>query len=184
MNEYAKMQEATTILTAVAVAANSEPVTMWGGVIYKNLTPHPINFIGTDGKELFTVRPSGLIARVSTKREFVGFPMLNDLENAMIRRVIGDSPIIKDHLIGDIADMIEEKAKELEISVDEIISVPIYTTHYSEVVDLPDPHDGIVYIVSSLVATRVHDRDDVFIPDDSVRDDRGRIIGCRSLGRI
>lgn len=46
---------------------------------------------------------------------------------------------------------------------------------YGPVVDLPDPEDGVGYIVSGLVAGRV-DRDDVFAPvtgskDGVVRDD-------------
>ena len=64
------------------------------------------------------------------------------------------------------------------------ISVPITETTYGEVEGLPDPVDGTIYIVSSLVAQRVPEREDVFIPNESVRDENGRIIGCRSLGHI
>lgn len=55
---------------------------------------------------------------------------------------------------------------------------------YGEVEGLPEAEDGVVYIVSSLVAQRVPEREDVFIPNESVRDDKGRIIGCKSLGHI
>ena len=64
------------------------------------------------------------------------------------------------------------------------LSVPITETTYGEVEGLPDPVDDTIYIVSSLVAQRVPDRNDVFIPNESVRDENGRIIGCRSLGHI
>lgn len=63
-------------------------------------------------------------------------------------------------------------------------SIPITETVYGEIQGLPDPIDDTIFIVSSLVAQRVPERDDVFIPNESVRDDAGRIIGCRSLGRI
>lgn len=65
-----------------------------------------------------------------------------------------------------------------------IDGIPITTTVFGDVTDLPDPTAGTVFIVSSLVAQAVRDRSDVFIPNDSVRDDAGRIVGCRSLGRI
>lgn len=55
---------------------------------------------------------------------------------------------------------------------------------YGEVEGLPEAEDGVIYIVSSLVAQRVPERKDVFIPNESVRDEKGRIIGCKSLGHI
>lgn len=62
--------------------------------------------------------------------------------------------------------------------------VPVTATEYGEVEGLPEPEEGTIYIVSSLVAGRCRDRDDVFIPNESVRDAQGRIIGCLSLGRV
>ena len=62
--------------------------------------------------------------------------------------------------------------------------VPISATEFGDVAGLPEPSEGTAYIVSSLVAQRVPERTDVFIPNESVRDEHGRIIGCRSLGRI
>jgi len=55
---------------------------------------------------------------------------------------------------------------------------------YGDIEGLPDETDGVAYVVSSLVAQRVPERNDVFIPNESVRDEKGRIIGCKSLGRI
>lgn len=57
-------------------------------------------------------------------------------------------------------------------------------TSYGEVEGLPAPSNGTIYIVSSLVAARCVGRTDVFIPNESVRDEQGRIVGCRSLGRV
>ena len=62
--------------------------------------------------------------------------------------------------------------------------IPVTTTSYGEVEGLPAPQQDTIYIVSALVAGRVPDRGDVFIPNESVRDSEGRIIGCKSLGRI
>lgn len=70
------------------------------------------------------------------------------------------------------------------VVVGEIDGIPVTSTEFGEVEGLPEPVSGTVYIVSSLVASRVPTREDVFIPNESVRDENGRIIGCRSLGKI
>jgi hypothetical protein len=61
---------------------------------------------------------------------------------------------------------------------------PITENAYGEVENLPVGDGETIYIVSALVAGRVPNRTDVFIPNESVRDEKGRIIGCRSFGRI
>lgn len=55
---------------------------------------------------------------------------------------------------------------------------------FGKVENLPEPQEGVVYVVSALVAQAVPDREDVFIPDDTVRDEQGRIIGVRALARV
>ena len=63
-------------------------------------------------------------------------------------------------------------------------TIPLTTTVFGQVENLPEPEEGVVYVVSSLVAGRVPDRKDVLIPNESIRDNKGRIIGCKSLGHI
>lgn len=51
--------------------------------------------------------------------------------------------------------------------------------------ELPAPKQGVFYIVSALVASQLSGkRDDVLVTNDTVRDESGRIIGCRSFARI
>ena len=69
-----------------------------------------------------------------------------------------------------------------EIITDSVV-IPMTATEFGEVENLPEPEEGVIFVVSSLVASRVH-RSDVFIPNESVRDSEGRIIGCKSLGRV
>lgn len=69
------------------------------------------------------------------------------------------------------------------VKIGEVDDIPVTDIRYGEIEGLPDPKEGVIYVVSSLVAQRCV-REDVFIPNDSVRDDKGRIIGCKSLGRI
>ena len=64
------------------------------------------------------------------------------------------------------------------------VRIPITRTQFGEVEGLPAPQEDTLYVVSSLVATACPGRDDLVIPNEAVRDDKGRIIGCRSLGRV
>lgn len=69
-------------------------------------------------------------------------------------------------------------------TVGEIDGIPVTKSVYGEVEGLPEPEEGTIYIVSALVAGRVPEREDVFIPNESVRDEKGRIVGCKSLGHV
>jgi hypothetical protein len=59
-----------------------------------------------------------------------------------------------------------------EISVSAIVT--------GDVVGLPPPTDGTVFVVSAMVASAVLRRD-VFSPGDLVRDAAGVVTGCRGL---
>lgn len=65
-----------------------------------------------------------------------------------------------------------------------VAGIPVMKNFYSDVEGLPDPEKGTYYLVSKIVADAVPDRDDVLIPNDSVRDENGRIIGCRNFAHI
>ena len=64
------------------------------------------------------------------------------------------------------------------------ISVPVNLTQFGAVDDLPEPQPGTIYVVSALVAQAMPWRNDVFIVDDTVRDEQGRIIGARALAHV
>ncbi len=71
----------------------------------------------------------------------------------------------------------------LAVSVDDagtIDGIPVVRTTYGKIRNLPDPTDGTIFIVSSLIAER-SDRHDLAVPNDLVRDDAGAIVGCRNL---
>jgi hypothetical protein len=67
--------------------------------------------------------------------------------------------------------------------VGEIEGIQVITSTFGDVTGLPEPSEGVVYLVSSLVLSGIRDRDDVMAPDDFVRDGSGRIIGARALRR-
>ncbi len=64
------------------------------------------------------------------------------------------------------------------------ITVPVNQTRFGEVSGLPEPQPDTIYVVSALVAQAVPDRQDVFIVDDAVRDEQGRVIGARALAHV
>ena len=68
--------------------------------------------------------------------------------------------------------------------VGEVGSVPVNRTVFGDIEGLPDPRSNTYYIVSAIVAQACPDRHDLLIPDDTVRDDQGRIIGCRALATV
>ena len=48
---------------------------------------------------------------------------------------------------------------------------------------LPEEIPGAYFIVSRLVASAAH-RDDLLVPGSLIRDDQGKVIGCKGLSRI
>ena len=94
---------------------------------------------------------------------------------------------------GKVARVVEEQRASALLAfqgdkVDDLIpiySVPLVDLSVRKVVDLPDPEDGTLYIVSRPVALALAGtRADVVVPDDFVRDDQGRIIAARRLARL
>ena len=65
-----------------------------------------------------------------------------------------------------------------------INDIPVVSIAYGNIEGLPAPEPDTIYVVSSIVASAVKGRDDVFVPNDFIRDDNGNIIGARNLGKI
>ena len=65
-----------------------------------------------------------------------------------------------------------------------INGIPTVKTEYGEIENLPAPEVDTIYVVSSLVAARCPEREDVFIPGRPIRDDQGRIIGSAGLSHV
>jgi hypothetical protein len=47
---------------------------------------------------------------------------------------------------------------------------------------LPAPEEGVWFIVSAMAKAALPGRQDLLVPAEQVRDDQGRVIGCRSFG--
>ena len=64
------------------------------------------------------------------------------------------------------------------------VTLPVTRSVFGAVEGLPAEQDDVIYVVSALTAQAVPKREDVFIVDDSVRDENGRIIGVRGLAHV
>ncbi len=61
------------------------------------------------------------------------------------------------------------------------VRIAIYGTAYVQLTGLREPHDGVTYVVALPPAILATDRDDLLVCGPPVRDDQGRMIGCKGL---
>ena len=101
-----------------------------------NLTPHPINIIEKNGKEIATIKPSGAPIRLKTTT----IPAGNHVGINLTKTILGEPE------------------------------------------GLPEQKDETLIIVSQLIKSALPGRSDLVVPAEVVRDGKGRIIGCKSLG--
>jgi hypothetical protein len=66
---------------------------------------------------------------------------------------------------------------------EEIEGIKTSVLVFGEPEGLPEYKNGVFYIVSQLVKTALPKREDLLVPAEVVRDEKGQIIGCKSLGR-
>ena len=80
------------------------------------------------------------------------------------------------------------RASQHNVLVGEIESIPVVKTEFGEVLGLPEPAEDTVFIVSRITVEVARARglntDDLLITSGAVRDDQGRIVGCRALARL
>ena len=62
--------------------------------------------------------------------------------------------------------------------------IPIIRKTLGHVENLPKPEKDVMLVVSLAVAKAAKDRNDLLIPGQAVRDDKGRIIGTTALAKI
>ena len=69
-------------------------------------------------------------------------------------------------------------------------TIAVNSTKYGDVIDLPDPVKGTIYVVSALVLQRANERvtdwnerEDLFCPGELARNAEGVVVGCHGLSR-
>ena len=75
------------------------------------------------------------------------------------------------------------RVKGASVQVATIDGVPIYRSTFENTLKgLPEPVDGVTYIVSALTLNAIPEhRTDVVAPGNTVRDKRGKAIGCQGF---
>lgn len=73
------------------------------------------------------------------------------------------------------------RLKQETVLLSEQDGIRITETQFGEIENLPEPKEGIRLIVSRLVIAACPDRNDLVVPNEVVRDNEGRIIGCKSF---
>ena len=83
---------------------------------------------------------------------------------------------------------VEQRTKKLgtkSYTVDgKIYEISESENAYGEVIGLPDYDESKVLIVSRQTADAVKDRTDLRVPNETIRNDKGQIIGCQSIAIV
>jgi hypothetical protein len=82
---------------------------------------------------------------------------------------------------------ISARVKKESFIIGTMNDIPITTTHYYQVENLPDYKENILYIVSKIVYETALNQGrttiDLFLANDLIRDDKGNVTGCRSISK-
>ena len=85
---------------------------------------------------------------------------------------------------GEFARLSESVTGEETILNEEGVEIPVSRVSYAEVEGLPDPQQGVAYVVPLMTALAAAGRDDLLVPYEQVRNLEGTVVGCRRLGRV
>jgi len=74
------------------------------------------------------------------------------------------------------------RLKAVTVPAGEIDGIPVTRTEFGQAEGLPEFQEGVFIVVSQLVKTALPSRSDLLVPAEVVRDEKGNIVGCKSLG--
>jgi len=133
-----------------------------------NMTPHPVNILDENGKEVATFESAGQIRLASKSVKGVNIDGI-----PTSRTVFGEPEGLPSRtwVCPDCGKVI--KSEDLIIAD---TAGPVCPCGENEL-------DTVYYIVSQLVKSALSGRADLLVPAEVVRDSSGNIIGCQSLGR-
>ena len=75
------------------------------------------------------------------------------------------------------------RVKSSTNKVAEFVGYPIFESTFGQVEGLPEPQEGVMYIVSALCLRACPERDDLLSPGNLLRDESGRPAGCVGFRR-
>lgn len=126
---------------------------------FLNLTPHPITIHHATGVIMLPV--SGLAPRLAVEREELGVIALE----------------VDGYCDGG------SHVYDVEGMPWNVINIPIVRSKMGSPTGLPDQQDGTILVVSALVAEHpsLAARLDLAYPGEAIRDEAGKIVGCKGL---
>lgn len=75
------------------------------------------------------------------------------------------------------------RVNSVQQQVDNINGIPVLVTKLLETMNLPEPEEGVVFIVPAVVRTNSPERQDLLSPTKLIRDTDGRVVGCGAFER-
>ncbi|GAA1097965.1 hypothetical protein [Nocardiopsis metallicus] len=72
------------------------------------------------------------------------------------------------------------RVEAVRVHLQEVEGIPLLAEERTRA-RLPEPVEGVWFIVSSVVSSAHPERHDLLVPSDLVRDDKGVVRGCRSF---
>lgn len=100
--------------------------------------------------------------------------------------IVNKTPhVLNVHVDGDVVAIAPTlptpRVSTKRVEIAEINGIPVDEVEYGEVLNLPEPKRNVFLVVSLLVAEACEDRDDLLVVGEPIRDDAGKIVGCRGL---
>lgn len=106
-----------------------------------------------------------------------------DLPDAVVKNCC---PHSVDILVGEEVETlpptgIVPRCEQHEERVGTIAGIPVTRQVFGEVIDLPEPEEGVFFVVSRMVAAACPERRDLLIPGPLIRDENNNVVGCRGV---
>jgi hypothetical protein len=78
------------------------------------------------------------------------------------------------------------RCREIVEVIGEHAGVQLIKKTFGELEGLPEPEEGTIFVVSIIAATAAKElgRIDCVVPGEVIRDEEGRIVGCKNLAII
>lgn len=92
--------------------------------------------------------------------------------------------IVEDEIVDIAPSGVVSRCSQSEQEIGTLDGIPVTKQVFGEVVDLPKPKLDTYYVVSRLVAAACPNRQDLLIPGPLVRDNEGKVVGCKGLSRL
>jgi len=102
-----------------------------------------------------------------------------NLTEHVLRIMTSNGKIISIPPSGNVARVETEKKY-----VGKVMGIELYHRPFGAVNGLPKPQKDVIYIVSTIVVQALRGaRDDVYAPDELIRNGSGEIVACKGLAR-